>query len=41
MDSLFMMDLRQSRAITLAQFRQRGLWDRVREGFAGAVGKLL
>ena len=41
MDSLFNADLARSRAITREVFAGRGLWDRLREAFAGGVGKLL
>jgi hypothetical protein len=36
-----MDDLRHARAIDLATFRGRGLWSRVEERFARAVGRLL
>lgn len=41
MDSLFAADLTRSRAITRESFARRGVWDRLREAFAGGVGKLL
>jgi cardiolipin synthase len=41
MDSLYMDDLRYSRAIDLGTFERRGTWQKVKERFARAVGRLL
>jgi cardiolipin synthase len=41
MDSLYMDDLRYSRAIDLGTFERRGSWQKVKERFARAVGRLL
>jgi cardiolipin synthase len=41
MDTMFMTDLRYSRAIDPAVFARRGAWQKLRERFARAIGRVL